>query len=222
MISSNIVLKANSLTKIIENKIILNQVSFEILNNEIFVLIGSNGVGKSVLIRCLLGLETISEGTVEINGSLNRDRLFLRRQTGLVASDHIDHLNLLTPSEYFEFIINIFQIPSNYAINFIDQTSRKLFVEPHLKTPIVNLSFGTRKKIQLLGVLLYQPKILFCDEIFEGLDSKSVTNILEIIKNYVQNNCSVFLTTHISSLAKEISDKYCVLENGCITNASWE
>lgn len=221
MTTTPVALHVQNLGKAMDNRIILDRVHLEVAGGEICVLIGANGAGKSLFIRCVLGLETLDEGSVHICGRSIQDRLHLRHHTGLVASDHIEHLSLLTPREYFDFVITIYQVAAEYASHTIETLAERLQIDMYMDTLIGNLSFGSKKKVQLLAVLLYRPQLLICDEIFEGLDPQSVDVVKELLASYPQEGRAVLFTTHIHSLAREFADRYYELHRGTITVQRW-
>ena len=214
-------LEVSNLTKTFGNKLVIDDVSFNVKKNGLFVLLGSNGSGKSVLINCLLGFELIDEGNIIVLDKPINERLWLRKHTGIVSSDHMEHLYLFTPNECFNFISEIYNLDFNTVDMIIRKYAFMLGIESYLDVVMYNLSFGTKKKVQLLINILYKPSILFCDEIFEGLDEKSVLNVKEILIDYVKEGRSVFLTTHIFSLVKDMSPIYYELKDNKIVSKSW-
>jgi len=205
MTTTTALLEVDQLTKVIQHKVLLDQITFAVGPGEICALIGHNGAGKSLLLRCILHHETIDGGRVTVNRIPHTDRTYLREATGFVSSDHLEFLDPLTPREYFDFLIAIYQVPDDYASGLVLLMTKQLQIEPFMDTLVQNLSFGTKKKVQLLAVLLYRPKLLVCDEIFEGLDAESVEVVKEIFRNYAAQGNSILYTTHLHEIAEEIS-----------------
>lgn len=210
---SNNIISVKNLIKSFDNKIVLDKLNFEMEKNSTVVIIGKNGAGKSVFLNCLLGFIHYNQGSILIDGQPVENRLHLRKITSLISSDHQEHLNLLTPNEYFSFLQDIYQIKSN-SKEKIQNYSEDLYVTKELNTVFSSLSFGTKKKIQLIGSLLYSPELLICDEIFEGLDTDSVKWVKNLFQQRKQENLSTLFTTHITEHITDITEKNYILENG--------
>ncbi|NSL70109.1 ATP-binding cassette domain-containing protein [Bacillus toyonensis] len=210
---SNNIISVKNLIKSFDNKIVLDKLNFEMKENSTVVIIGKNGAGKSVFLNCLLGFIHYNQGSILIDGQPVENRLHLRKITSLISSDHQEHLNLLTPNEYFSFLQDIYQLKSNNK-DKIQNYSEDLYVTKELNTVFSSLSFGTKKKIQLIGSLLYSPKLLICDEIFEGLDTDSVKWVKNLFQQRKQENLSTLFTTHITEHITDITEKNYILENG--------
>ncbi|HDR8272664.1 TPA: ATP-binding cassette domain-containing protein, partial [Bacillus cereus] len=106
----NNVLEIQNLSKSINNKIIFENINLTIPYGSICCLIGANGTGKSVLIDCILGFQKINQGKIIIKSQNINNRNLLRLNTGIVSPDHQKHLELLTPKEYFDMIIDIYNL----------------------------------------------------------------------------------------------------------------
>ncbi|MBY0008139.1 ABC transporter ATP-binding protein [Priestia aryabhattai] len=204
----------NSLTKSFENKLVLNNLSLEINSPSIVSIVGSNGIGKSVLLNCMLNFINHDSGEIKILGQDNNDRIFLRKSTALVSSDHQQHLEKLTPKEYFHLIIDIYNISKNEGIEKYVSLSKEINLFKDLDSNFSDLSFGTRKKVQLLGALLYEPAILVCDEIFEGLDVETVAWIKKIFIKLKEQGNVVLFTSHILQHTIEVCDEMYRLKDG--------
>lgn len=199
----NYVLKIENLSKSIDDKILFENINLSIPYGSICCLIGDNGAGKSVFIDCILGFQTIDQGKIMIANQNINNRKLLRINSGIVSSDHENHLELLNPKEYFELIIGLYNL-KNIDIR-LEQLTNELNVNQFLEIPFANLSFGSKKKIQLIGNLLFEPPLLVCDEIFEGLDEKSVQAVKNIFKTRANNKQTTFFTTHIKQEAEDIT-----------------
>ncbi|MFC4077016.1 ATP-binding cassette domain-containing protein [Salinithrix halophila] len=212
---------ANQLRKSFGNKIVLRDLHFELHEGTTAVLFGKNGVGKSVFLNCILGFLQADQGEVRIDGHPLTDRIHIRNTSAFISSDHQDFLNLFTPREYFSFVQEIYQLPKEEATALIQQWSDDLQVSREMDSLFSGLSFGTKKKIQLIGALLFRPKLLVCDEIFEGLDSDAVNYVIAVFDRRQREGQSSLFTTHIAQYAMKTTSKRYVLEDGQIRDFDW-
>jgi ABC-2 type transport system ATP-binding protein len=145
--TTNPILQVDSLTKSIQNKLILYDVHLKIYRGEICTLIGNNGAGKSLFLNCILGYEPFESGTVLIDGYDIQNRHQLRKNTAFVPSEGYEFCELLTPNEFFSFLISIYSLPKNESLEKIQVYARYLNIDTQLDELISNLSFGTKKKV---------------------------------------------------------------------------
>lgn len=207
------VLQVDKLSKVYDGNIILNNINLEINEGQIIILIGKNGSGKSVLLRCLYGVEPVSEGDVFLNGKNVNDRINSKLHSSLISSEHIEHLNLLKQKEYLDFIIQIYKLPFEESRKKIEVLSKELGIEGFHNELIGNLSYGTKKKLQFMASILYKPKIIFGDELFEGLDVSSVDKVIELIHLYAYKGNAFIITSHIKEVEKKLNGYTYILEN---------
>ncbi|AST00658.1 hypothetical protein B9L19_01985 [Geobacillus thermocatenulatus] len=204
----------NSLSKSFGNKLVLNNLNLIVEKPSIISIVGNNGAGKSVFLHCMLNFMKYDSGEIRILNQNIDDRIFLRKNTAFVSSDHQDYLEKLTVEEYFELLIDIYQLPANQTINIYHQLSEELNITKELGTNFSELSFGTKKKVQLIGAILYDPKLLVCDEIFEGLDYQATEWVKNLFKKRKAENKTTLFTSHILQHTTEVADRLYRLEGG--------
>ncbi|MED5049249.1 ABC transporter ATP-binding protein [Bacillus siamensis] len=211
------IIRVSNLSKLIDDRVLFDDVNLVVPDGTICCLMGGNGVGKSVFLDCLLGFQPINSGKIFINEIDVNDRVRIRKHTGIVSPDHQEALKLLRPTEYFEIIIEIYNLKNSEKK--IDYLIDILSVTELIDTAFSNLSFGSKKKIQLIGTLLYNPQLLVCDEIFEGLDEESIEAVKEVFKERKKQGLSTLFTTHIKHEARDIMDYTLLLKNQKIVEA---
>lgn len=214
---SNLALSVVSMRKSFENVILLDNVNMRVDYGEICALTGRNGIGKTILLKCILGFEPFDQGDVTISGYRLRAREHIRRLSAYIPSESYSNCDVLTPDEYFHFIINVYNLPLAQSKANIDELAGRLGISDHLNRLIKELSFGTKKKVFLLAALLYDPHLLVCDEIFEGLDQASVSEVIALFKERAKNKRSVLLTTHLHHLVDIVASSVYKIEHNHLT-----
>ncbi|WP_268626697.1 ATP-binding cassette domain-containing protein [Paenibacillus alvei] len=209
-------LEVSNLSKAFQKQSLFENVNLQIHSGEICALVGKNGMGKTIFLKCILGYEPFDDGEVTIAGHYLNNREQIRLHSAYIPSDGHDLCDLLTPLEYYRFIIAVYQLPEKETLLYASELSVQLGIESHLERLMKELSFGTKKKALLLGALLYDPALLICDEIFEGLDQSSVEAVISLFQERARNNRSVLFTTHLQDLLEAVSTVVYRIENNQI------
>jgi phospholipid/cholesterol/gamma-HCH transport system ATP-binding protein len=215
------VIDIQGLHKAFDGRVILNGIDLEVRKGENLVVLGRSGTGKSVLIKCIVGLITPDSGKVEVLGenvpSLGKEELnLLRRKIGF--SFQMSALyDSMTIKENLEF-------PLKRNLNISDQAELKDKVEAYLEdVGLVHtrdqfpaeLSGGMKKRIGIARTLILQPEIMLYDEPTSGLDpitSQEINNLmLEVQEKY---GTSSIIITHDITCAKTTADRVVFLHEG--------
>ena len=202
------------------NRLILNNINFNINKNSIHGLLGPNGAGKSTLFHLITGLLSPKNGEVKIAGNIaNEYPIYLRTrkfhigfvpQHGGAFLDLTLHENLKAISE---IVINNKNLRSE-KINYL----LSKFELNHLKdVKAKNLSGGEYKKLVISLSLLSDPNVLLLDEPFSALDVLTISMLQEIIINLQQEtDITICICDHIASSLLQITDSAMILSNGRI------
>lgn len=194
----------------------VDNISFEILEGESVAFLGPNGAGKTTTIKMLSGLIYPSSGKITIMGytPFKRDPEFLR-QIGLVMGNKAGLNWDLTPRQSFRLLKEIYQISDLDFNKRLHELTGILEIEKFLDTQVRRLSLGERMKMELIGSLLHQPKILFLDEPTVGLDVIAKQKIREFLR-FIQKKLKVtiLLTSHDMDDVEKVCDRVIVINKG--------
>lgn len=218
---SEIVIKIKGLKKKFGSKEVLKNINLEVHKGENVVVLGRSGQGKSVTIKCIVGLLRPDAGTLEVLGkeitSLSEDELRgVREKVGFLFQGAALY-DSMTVRQNLEF-------PLKRVLKLKDQTEIDKRVEEMLtnvgladsidKMPS-DLSGGMKKRIGLARTLILNPGIMLYDEPTTGLDpitSREISNLmLEMQKKY---NVSSIIITHDMVCAKTTSNRIVIMDNG--------
>ena len=206
----NNILEVKNIFKSYGEKSVLNGVSFDIKENEIFGLIGLNGVGKTTMIKSILNLTDLDKGQILID---NQDVVnFKSRENISYLPEKFLPSLFLTPIEF----LNIFVNGKNYYNQILELCEEIDFDKKFLNVQMSKFSKGMVQKIGLIASVLENKKLIILDEPMSGLDPKARINLKRILLKYKQNGKSVFFSSHILSDLDEICDRIAVLNNGSI------
>ena len=191
----------------------VDDVSFEVKPGEIFGFIGPNGAGKSTTIKCLTGILNFDEGSIVIDGhDLKTDAIAAKKSVGYVSDSHIiyDKLGL----EYVNFMRTIYGAPAD------EQRLKELLDDFNLTevagNPIKSYSHGMKQKINVIGALIHNPKLLVLDEPFTGLDPQSAFQLKTMMRKHAENGGAVLFSSHVLDVVEKICDRVGIIDHGKI------
>lgn len=198
-----------NLTVSFNNRKVLNNISFEMKENDRIAIIGPSGEGKSVLLKCLLGLITPDRGTIEIDGINIREASKqeiddLRVKIGVLfqGSALFDFMNV---GENVSFPLTVHEdLEENEKIKRVKETLDLVGLKGSSEKMPDELSGGMQKRVALARAIIRSPKLMFYDEPVSGLDPVRSKNINELIGklNKEMKLTSVTVTHDMISLDK--------------------
>ena len=194
-------------------KPVLDAVSLEVRENEIFGFIGLNGQGKTTLIKIILDLLDQDSGEVEIFGT---STIFPKSRERLcyLPEKFQPSLNQ-TGEEFLKFVLGFYK--KNFDAKKAQEICENLDLEPAvLKQKISKYSKGMTQKLGLLAVFLSQADLVILDEPMSGLDPKARIALKRELLAYKNSGKTIFFSSHILSDMDEICDSIAVLNNSKI------
>ncbi len=194
----------------------VSELDLEIKEGESVAFLGPNGAGKTTTIKMLSGLIYPSGGEIEVLGHLPQKRRpeFLR-QIGIVMGSKNALEWDLTPEQNYKLQRTIYGIPVNDYNDRLSQLSEMLNITKVMNTQLRKLSLGERMKVELIGAILHQPKILFLDEPTVGLDITSRNTIRDFLRTIQQETkVTILLTSHDMDDVENVCDRVVVISKG--------
>ena len=214
---ANNIIETFNLTKIYKlrgeerNITALNNINISIKEGEIFGLLGPNGAGKTTLISILTTLLQPSSGYAIVDGyNIPKQSNKAKKQIALMLeSDMLYHR--ITAYDNLKFFCKIYTVP-NYKEK-IYKMANLFGLENWLNQFVENFSSGMKMKLALCKTLLLERKVLFLDEPTLGLDVKSTSFIIDILKNL---NKTIFFTSHDMNVVDKLCNRIAFINNGKI------
>ncbi len=192
-----------------KNKV-LKGVDLDFNKPGITAVLGPNGSGKTTLIKCVLGMVIPDKGCICMEGENIAGKWAYR--------EHLSYLpqiarfpENLTGRELFNMVKDMRDGVAN------DRGLIEMFdLEPHLDKRLGNLSGGTRQKINLVLMLMYDNPVLIFDEPTAGLDPVALLHLKDLIEQEKQRGKTILITTHIMSFVEQVADEIVFLLEGKI------
>ncbi|MDH3365861.1 MAG: ATP-binding cassette domain-containing protein [Thermoplasmata archaeon] len=196
---------------------ILDDINLEITESSIVALMGENGSGKTTLLRHLTGLQKVQKGEVIICGHRlssenGANPWTLGRDVGLVFQNPNHQLFEDTVEEEILFAPRNFQTALQKACaavtSFEEMERLKRFVHPHC------LSFGQKRRVNILSAYSHEPRVLLLDEPFAGQDQGNVDRMVSVVNDIHNHGKTLVIVTHDITFARQFCTDAAVLHEG--------
>lgn len=212
------VLKCENLNKKFGKKQILKNVSFEMQEGDILGFIGPNGAGKTTTIKLILGLQSITEGKVCING-YDIEKQFTKaiKKVGAIV-ENPDLYMYLSGYENLKLIANLYQ---GIDKERIDEVVKLVKLENRIKDKVSKYSLGMRQRLGIAQAILHKPNLLILDEPTNGLDPEGIKEMRELLVDLAKNEkMAILISSHNLAELDNLCTKVCIIKNGEIIETS--
>ncbi len=199
---------------------VLEDISTDIYEGEVVVIIGPSGSGKSTLLRCINQLEEVSGGTIMVDGvdvtDKKTDLNKVREHVGMV----FQHFNLFNNLDVMK---NLTLAPvdlkkatkeeaSEKAVKMLDKVGLIDKVESYPS----QLSGGQKQRVAIARALCMEPDIMLFDEPTSALDPEMVGEVLQVMKQLAADGMTMVIVTHEIGFAREVADRVLFMDGGYI------
>ncbi len=209
-------IKIQNLSKKYDRTQALDDFSLSIGRGEFWGLIGPNGAGKTTLYKSLLGLLTIDNGSIIIDGKkVDKHPEHIKKIIGYAAEPPVLY-EYLTGPEFLEFTGTLNGIEKNELVQKINHLLKEFDLEFKSKDPIADYSHGMRKKISLAAAFLKEPSILLLDEPTSGLDAESIYNLKNHLLSFRDKGVTLLLSSHIIETVEKLCSHVAIINKGRI------
>ena len=200
---------------------VLNDVSIDIKEGEIFAIVGHSGAGKSTLMRCINGLEDYSDGSLQVNGKeikeLSKEALReFRKNIGMI----FQHFSLVQRKTVFDNValpMELWGYNKQEISKKVNELLSLVGLETKLNAYPNELSGGQKQRVAIARALTLDPDILLSDEATSALDPNTTTSILNLLKTINEKlNITIVLVTHEMEVVKQVAQRALLLEHGNI------
>ena len=199
-------IEVKNITKKYKKVKALDNISFNILEGKITCILGTNGVGKSTILKTISGLERADSGEILIDGEKLNNNIYNK----LAFVPDVDiHFNQLNIKETFDFM-NIF-----YK-NWSNEKAYEMLNEFKLSdnNKICNLSKGNKARVKIILGFAQESKYILLDEPFSGIDIFKREEIIKMIIRYMRDDQSIVITTHEIPEIESIVDNVIFIQDG--------
>lgn len=195
-------------------KNVVDNISFDVKNGEIFGFIGHNGAGKTTTIKSIVGILDYNEGKITINGMDVKENPIECKKIMAYIPDNPDLYENLTGIQYLNFIADIYEISKFDRTQRIDKYAKEFEIYDNLGDIISSYSHGMKQKLAIISALIHKPKLLILDEPFVGLDPKASFILKNIMKDMCKEGCSIFFSSHVLEVVEKLCDHIAIIKQG--------
>lgn len=191
-----------------------HNINFRVNAGEVVGLVGSNGAGKSTIIKSVIGVLPFTEGVIKVGGyDINKQSEQAKKLIGYVPDDHSVY-EKLTGREYINYIGSLYgatKAQKEYAVGTL---AEQFDIQYALDMQIASYSHGMKQKICILGALVHAPKLWILDEPMVGLDPQTMALLVKYIRNYADETHAVLFSSHSLETVKKACDIVIFIRKG--------
>jgi ABC-2 type transport system ATP-binding protein len=207
-------IRTEHLTKRYGGLMAVNDLNLDIPQGQCFAFLGPNGAGKTTTIKLLAGLLKPTSGRALIGGhDIQKEPVAARQLIGYVP-DMPFLYDKLDPMEFMRFIGQLYGLKQPGVGRVADELFDVFDLNETRKHLIEHLSHGTRQRLVIASALLHEPRVFIIDEPMVGLDPRSARVVKNVLKQRSREGMTIFLSTHILSIAEELADQIGILSRG--------
>ena len=187
--------------------------NFEVRENGIVGLLGSNGAGKSTTMNSLCGIISPTQGALKINDfNIRTHPIEAKKNIGFLPQNAPLYLEL-TGDEYLYHCARLRKIPKSILRNAVAYAKEYCGVTEYSKRLIGNLSGGYRQRVGIAQAIVHRPKLVVLDEPTNGLDPVQITEVRNLIRQ-ISEDSAVLLSTHMMSEVQAVCKEIIMIEKG--------
>jgi ABC-2 type transport system ATP-binding protein len=192
---------------------VLHDVFREFEEGKIHGIVGNNGSGKTVLMKCICGFLLPTKGRIFVNyKQVGRDCDF-PEDIGIIIETP-GFLPNLSGEKNLQILASLKKKIGNETIR---ETIRRVGLDPTMKKPVGKYSLGMRQRLGIAQAIMENPSILILDEPFNGLDKSGVAHMRQLIKGLRGEGKTIILASHNQMDIDELCDTVCEMEAGVMT-----
>lgn len=193
---------------------VLKCVNRDFESGKIHGIVGNNGSGKTVLMKCICGFLLPTEGTVIVNGRRVGKDVDFPLDLGVIIETP-GFLPGVTGVKNLEILASL---NKKIGLSEIADAIRRVGLDPHMKKPVGKYSLGMRQRLGIAQAIMEDPSLLILDEPLNGLDKHGVAEMRKLIKGLKDEGKTILLASHNQGDIDELCDTVCEMDAGVMTS----
>lgn len=210
------ILKLNGLSKKFDGKTVVDHISFDIKEGEIFGLLGPNGAGKSTTLNMICSLLKPTSGNIEVFGmDTDKHMKKIKSRIGYIPQELAIHGNLKA-WENVELFTSLYGVRGQELKSAIDNSLEFVGLLDKRNSYAKTFSGGMKRRLNIACAIGHKPELMIFDEPTVGIDPQSRNFILEKIKTANKNGATIIYTSHYMEEVESICTRIAIMDNGRI------
>ncbi|MBS4179313.1 ABC transporter ATP-binding protein [Lederbergia citrea] len=210
------VVELKNVTKTIRGKKIIDDLSFEVVEGEVFGFLGPNGAGKTTTIRMIVGLIGITSGEITICGkNVVKDYENAIKHVGAIV-ENPELYKFLTGYQNLEQVARLIK---GVTKEKIDEIVELVGLKDRIHDKVKTYSLGMRQRLGIAQSLLHDPKILILDEPTNGLDPAGIREIRDYLRSLArEKGLAIIVSSHLLAEMEMMCDRIAIIQKGKLIN----
>ena len=209
----DIVIRVEGVYKRFGTDTVLKDVSRSFERGRIHGIVGNNGSGKTVLMKCICGFLIPDGGSITVNGERVGVDVDFPRDMGLIIETP-GFLPNMTGVKNLEILASL---NKKIGLEQIAAAIRRVGLDPLMKKPVGKYSLGMRQRLGIAQAIMENPSLLILDEPLNGLDKHGVREMRQLIKGLKEQGKTILLASHNQGDIDELCDTVCEMDAGVMT-----
>ena len=209
----DIVIRVEDVYKRFGTDTVLKDVSRSFERGRIHGIVGNNGSGKTVLMKCICGFLIPDSGSITVNGERVGVDVDFPRDMGLIIETP-GFLPNMTGVKNLEILASL---NKKIGLEEIAAAIRRVGLDPLMKKPVGKYSLGMRQRLGIAQAIMEDPTLLILDEPLNGLDKHGVREMRQLIKGLKEQGKTILLASHNQGDIDELCDTVCEMDAGVMT-----
>ena len=185
-------IQIEQVSKSFQERKVLKNISCELNWGQVYGIVGNNGSGKTVLMKCICGLLPYDEGSIRVAGKKIGKDVDFPEDMGMI----IESPGFLPGMTGIKNLKILAAVNHRIQESQIRETMRVVGLDPNLKQPVGKYSLGMRQRLGIAQAIMEKPEILILDEPMNGLDKHGVKEIREVLLQMKAENRVILLSSH--------------------------
>ena len=211
--NEKIAISVQNLSKSFGQERVLKNVSRDFEKGKIHGIVGNNGSGKTVLMKCICGFLIPDSGSITVNGERVGVDVDFPRDMGLIIETP-GFLPNITGMKNLEILASL---NKKIGLREIAAAIRRVGLDPLMKKPVGKYSLGMRQRLGIAQAIMEDPTLLILDEPLNGLDKHGVREMRQLIKGLKEQGKTILLASHNQGDIDELCDTVCEMDAGVMT-----
>ncbi|MCI8550792.1 MAG: ATP-binding cassette domain-containing protein [Lachnospiraceae bacterium] len=205
--------EVRGLTRRFGDALVLKEVNLTLQTGRVYGIVGNNGSGKTVLMKCICGFLTPTTGTVHVFGKQIGKDVDFPAELGVIIESPGFLVNL-TGKKNLEILAEIRKKISKAEIRL---AMKKVGLDPDMKKAVGKYSLGMRQRLGIAQAIMEEPKFLVLDEPFNGLDKNGVAEIRKLLLELKAEGRTILLASHNEEDIRILCDEVYEMDGGLLT-----